>query len=686
MKRSDAPPILRNLLSDIAVQPSWRGEAAVDMAWRDNEQWSKEQIAYLTSLGVDPFTINLIAPAMDSVTGYEAKHQVDWMVSGASEEFDEMAEGVNHVLNDEMRLGDANHSCSEAYESQAGVGIGWVHVTKNNDPMEVNKVLIEDVHRDEMFWDMRARSETLKKDCRFVARRRFFDKDNAKIFMGKAHHELIEHIYSDYRTIDISDEGTVAMDWFNTATEYTDPIELVMDNHSNRQMVAIYEVYYKVFEKRDLICSDDGNVMEFMEHNPIHREILTTGMGHIKANIPINVCKVGWFIGPHIVYDGPTAEPHNHFPYVAFFGPRKDANNAPYGLISRMRGPQEEYNRAAVEIQRILRSRRIEKDHNALHNMNDTQAIHEINRTDGVVNLRPGSRFEVKREWEKIQALEKICERSRGEINAASGIYQTFQGQSEQDQSGIAVEELAELGAQSLGKINSNYQLARKMVGELAFYHIIDDIGTEHKCINLKQDIGQQKKQVLLNDGANNRLSTLRAQVAMQDIHTSAGYKQHTHMRLTSIMKEVPEDFKGILLPFWLESSEMPKKEQAIKLVNKQLGYEEDENKRAEQEQIEYEEAQQMKQIELQGLQADVADKQASAKEKNAQANVHTADALKKRAETAQLIKAFKMNGMQNITPTTPAKVPQQSKPDQQGQLPPGPSGAPKTPVSNATA
>jgi hypothetical protein len=177
----------------------------------------------------------------------------------------------------------------------------------------------------------------------------------------------------------------------------------------------------------------------------------------------------------------------------------------------------------------------------------------------------------------------------------------------------------------------------------------------------------------------------------MQDIHTSAGYKQHTHMRLTSIMKEVPEDFKGILLPFWLESSEMPKKEQAIKLVNKQLGYEEDETKRAEMEQIQAQEAQQMKQIELAGMQAEIADKEASAKDKNAQATLHIAQALKVRAETAQTIKQFKMMGMQNITPmakpgSPPSKLPQQSKPDQQRQLPPGPSGAPKPPVSNATA
>jgi len=153
IQRSTANPILRTLLSDLASQPQWRGEAAVDMAWRDNRQWKKEQVEYIESLGLNPLYVNLIAPAMDAVTGYEAKHRVDWMITGAAEEHEEMAEAINHRLNDEMRLADANSSCSEAYGSQAGVGIGWVHITGNPDPLAPGKILVEDVHRDEMWWD-----------------------------------------------------------------------------------------------------------------------------------------------------------------------------------------------------------------------------------------------------------------------------------------------------------------------------------------------------------------------------------------------------------------------------------------------------------------------------------------------------------------------------------------------------
>ena len=662
------PQILQHFFSDLAAQPQWRGQAAVDMAWRDNHQWTKAQIEHFKSIMGMPneLFVNLMASAIDAVTGHEAKHRVDWMVTAASEEQDEMAEGVNHKMNDELRLANANQACSDAYESQACVGVGWVRVGRNTDPLSSSRLLVENVHRDEMFWDMRARSADLRNDCRWIARRRFFDKDEARA-LAPAHKDLIDYTFSDWQTVDIGEDG-LYFDWFSQLNDYSDPIELIMDNISDRPRVAIYEVHYKVIEPRSIISMADGRVSEFRPQNMYHMDMLATGQGVIHNNIPINVVRTAWFIGPHMIYDAPSQAPHREFPYVPLFGAREDATNAPTGLLRRMRGPQEQYNRAAVEIQHILRSRRVEKDNDATPGMTDPEVIHEISRTDGVINLKPGRNFKVIREWDKLAALEGILVRSRDEINAASGIYQTFQGQAEASQSGIAVENIAELGAQTLGKINANYQFARKQIGDLAFAHIIEDMGDRPETINIPQRIGQQRKQVRLNDNMGNRVQMLRAQVAIQDVHTSAGYRQHTHQRLNSIIEKVPDDIKGVLIPFWLESSELPNKEQAIKLVNKKLGYEQDEDRRTEIEEAQAQEAQEQRELEirtavteLEKMQAETEEKLASAEDKKAQAREHAASALKKRIETAKLIKEIKhmtrqplLDRQQEASPETP--------------------------------
>lgn len=657
------PPILVDLFSDIGNEPPWRGRAAKEQAWRDSHQWTKKQLDHFKEMGMpENLFINLIAPAMDAVTGYESKHRVDWMLNASDEEQDEMVEALNHEFNEKMRLADANTACSDAYSSQAGVGIGWVHVCRNPNILSPSSLLIEDVHRDEMFWDMRSRSGTLKNDCRWLSRRRFFDKDEAHIFFP-SHKDLIEFTYSDWQTIDINPTGTYA-DWFDKLSEYTGNIEEEMENVSSRKRVAIYETYYKQFEHRDVLISPDGYVVEFNENNPIHVEMLLTGMAQIHSNVPINVVREAWFIGPVCVYDGPSRSPHNDFPYVPFFGIREDGTNTPQGLIRRMMGPQEEYNRAAVEIQHILRSRRVEKDEFGTPGMTDQQVIHEISRADGIVNKKAGSDFRVIREWEKLAALEGICQRASDEINKASGIYQTFQGDAESQQSGIAVENIAELGAQTLGKLNANYQVSRKLVGELAFAYVVEEMGTSSKTIKIPQSLGQSKKEVTLNDGINNRLSMLRAQVAIQDIHTSAGYKQHTHQRLTTVMSEMPDDLKPTLLPLWIESSDLPKKEFAMKLINKQLGYTDDEDMQAmidEQQQQREEEERQIaiakEQAEIAKLHAEAAEKQANAIENEAQVETYRADAGKKRAETVKLLQEIKILRKTGGKPTDPRQT-----------------------------
>lgn len=635
------PPLLANLFSDIGNEPEWRGQAAKENAWLNCHQWSKEQLDHFKAMNMpENMYVNLMAPAMDAVTGYEAKHRVDWMVSSNDESQGEMAEALNHDFNTMMRLADANTACSDAYSSQAGVGVGWVHVAKNPDILSPSKLLIEPVHRDEMFWDMRSRSGTLQVDCRWIARRKFFDDDEAKALLP-GHSDLIDFTWSDWQTVDLN-QSAVYSDWYDELYKYTDAIEEEMESLSSRKRVAIYEVYYKVIEHRSVLISGDGLVVEFNEKNPIHIEMLTVGQAKLHTNVPLNVVKEAWFIGPNCIYNGPSRCPHNQFPYIPFFGVREDGTNTPQGLLRRMLGPQEQYNRAVIEIQHILRSRRIEKDEGATMGMTDEQVTHEVNRTDGVINMKRGSKFQVIREWEKLAALEGICRRAKEEVNMASGIYQTFQGQTESSQSGIAVENIAELGAQTLGKLNANYQLSRKIVGEISFAHSIETMGTRPVVVQIPQSIGQSKKTVTLNDGINNRISTLRAQVVLQDVHTSAGYKQHTHQRLTAVMGKMPDDIKTTLLPLWVESSDIPKKEFAMKLINKKLGYIDDEEQQALVDEQQAQVAEETRQLEMQMEQATIAEKNASAVEKQANAENESADAAKKRAETVKILREVK--------------------------------------------
>lgn len=630
------PSVLTELFSDQGNEPEWRGRAAYVCQVRDNNPWTTKQRAVFKSLGLpEDMFVNWLAAANDAVTGYEAKSRTDWAVMSDDQESAETVEALNHDLNKTLRLADANEACSNAYGSQVGPGIGWVHVGQSNNPLSSSSLLIEDIHRDEMFWDMRSRSSLLRNDCRFIYRRRFFDEDEA-LQLFPAWGELIKVTYSsDWSQFDLGD-GQLATysDWTEALQSWKEPVEASMQSLSERKRVPVYEVYYKVTENRDIIFMDQQAQL-YDQDNPIHDEMIIYGMAEVH-NRPVPVVRNAWFIGPNCIWDGQHRAPHNDFPYVPFFGQRNDADNTPMGLLVRGLGPQEQYNRTVLELQRIVKNIIIIADKDATKGMTDSQVMKEVSKAHGMIKLTPQRRFEMKQEWEKYTALESSLPRIREEMSGAMGVYHTFQGKQEGSVSGIAAETMAELGAQSLGKINSNYQLSRQLVGEIAFSYVVAGIGTTRKMCKIPKRNGQAQKDIIINDGVRNRVSMMIAQVALQPVHTSSGWRHYQHQRIDQAMERLPDEAMLELLPAWIETFEgLPGGEKLIERITKKLGIHADEEQAAAAEEQAAAQAEEERQLEISTVQADNAKKIAEAENKRADTQKTIAETSKIQQEVA---------------------------------------------------
>jgi hypothetical protein len=629
------PPVLEELFSDQGNEPEWRGLAARVCQVRDNNPWTGEQRAVFRNLGMpDEMFVNLLASANDSVTGYEAKSRTDWAVFSDDQDHVDIVDAINHELIKTLRLAEANEACSNAYGAQIGPGVGWVYVGPSNNPLSPSFLMIEDVHRDEMFWDMRSRSPLLRNDCRYIYRRRFLDKDEA-LQLFPVWGELIQISFSrDWTDFDLG-EGQVSYGpWMEALSKWKEPIEMSLMNLSDRKRVPVYEVYYKVIEQRDIIIVDQQAQL-YDPNNAIQEELLMYGMAQIESKA-VPVVRESWFIGPNCVWDGPSRAPHNDFPYVPFFGQRNDADNTPMGLLVRGLGPQEQYNRTIVEMQRILRNILIITDKDATKGMTDAQVLKETSKMYGIIKLTPQRRFEIRQEWEKYTALESSLPRIREELNGAMGVYHTFQGKQEGDVSGVAAETLAELGAQSLGKINSNYQLSRKLVGEIAFSYVVADIGTATRTCRIPKKNGQPQKDVVLNDGVRNRVSMMRAYVSLQPVHTSSGWRHYQHQRIDEAMGRLPEEAMVELLPAWIETFEgLPNGEKVIERITKKLGIYADEEQAAAAEEQASAKAEEERQLEIATAKADNEKKLAEAENKHADTQKTLAETAKIRQETA---------------------------------------------------
>ena len=178
------------IIDEAIDQPPWRAQADIEADYVDGNQLDSKLLARLKSMGVPPAKENVIGPAIASVCGYEAKTRTDWRVSPDGDpEGQDVADALNFRLNQAERHSKADAAMSEAFRPQASVGLGWVEVARSSDPFAYNK-RCRYVHRNEIFWDMRARERDLS-DAGWLLRERFIKKSRAAAAFPK-HKALIE--------------------------------------------------------------------------------------------------------------------------------------------------------------------------------------------------------------------------------------------------------------------------------------------------------------------------------------------------------------------------------------------------------------------------------------------------------------------------------------------------------------
>ncbi|NMV06322.1 portal protein, partial [Vibrio parahaemolyticus] len=94
------------------------------------------------------------------------------------------------------RLARADRANADAYASQIKAGIGWVEVTRNDDPFYGGGYNIKPVRRQEMWWDWNAQEADLS-DARWLLRKRWVDVDEA-IAHFPEHAEIIRQAMNNW--------------------------------------------------------------------------------------------------------------------------------------------------------------------------------------------------------------------------------------------------------------------------------------------------------------------------------------------------------------------------------------------------------------------------------------------------------------------------------------------------------
>lgn len=621
------------MLFEVQQQPNWRREADKCADYYDGNQLDEVSVQKLQDRGQPPLITNFIKPTIDTVLGLETKSRTDWIVRPEDDGMAEpdLADAMSVKLKHAEVESRADRACSDAYAAQCKAGLGWVEVARDTDPFNPSH-RVAYVHRREISWDWRSEKPDLS-DCRYLIRARWLDLEHA-ISMMPQYADLFRQTINGWAGFDpMIDQPTgLVQSWSierDTKLSTSDWCDVM------RQRVRLNEIWYRKWVKGHVMKLPNGRVIEFDLNNPAHCEAVVNGHALVREAIFQRV-RLAWYCGPHYLYDIPTPYQHKSFPYVPFFGYREDLTAAPYGLIRSMLSPQDEINARKSKQLWLLNSRRVIADADAV--TDHAVAMAEVARPDAYITLnpnrRPNSQFKIEDGAMLAPAQGQALMDAKQEISEASGIHKAMMGQSSQSSSGLAINSLIDQGLTTLAEINDNFAFGRRMVGELLFSLLQEDLngvpvpvklgsGSSERIVVLNQRVvdPQTGQPAIIND-----VSKLQGRIVLDDVKSTSTYRMQVMTQLTEITKSLPPQAQGAMADLWVEASDLPGKQIVIDRLRSILKLPDDspQGKQQAQQQAQQQEQQQqqMYQLELQNKTAVIAKLNAEAEKLHAEAVV----------------------------------------------------------------
>ncbi|WP_213132681.1 portal protein [Citrobacter sp. FP75] len=664
---------LLNLMGDIDGQPDWRTDANRCCAYYDGDQIPPQVAAVLEERGQPVECQNLIAPAIDSVLGTEAKTRSDLRVEASYEndDMEKLAEALNaefYTVCQEMRIDRVR---SDAYAGQIKAGLSWVEVRRNPD-VTGPRYIAEQINRNEVDWDWLSKKPDLR-DARWVRRRRWIDLDEAVMLFPQRAETLKNAVgtwdtFDDIERID-GDDVDLRSGWEERQTWSRNEAEYLS---TSRDRIMLYVIYYRVYERIPMLALPTGKMVEYDKNNVAHAVAVASGRVKVEMRL-VSFIRESWWAGPYHLGDRPCDAPQGMFPLVPFWGFRKDQSGIPYGLVSRMISAQNSYNFRHLKVTWLLQASQVIMDSDAT-NMTAEQVRKEANRPDGVFVLnadrknktKAADALQINRDSSVSAQQMQVMEYDRQNIQDCAGIYSSYMGQDTSGVvSGIAVSNLVEQSSTTLAEINDNYTMACNALGELVLNYLLEDLKqkTSYTIVVNRKD-KRRRKVVTINtpgdDGKiTNDISRLDARIVLAPIDSTPAYRAQLADRLIGIIQKLPPQAQSAVIDLVLELVEIPNKDEFIDRVSRALGtqdpqYMTDEEKQAAQQQAKLNEVAQVLQFkqqiaEIQNKDADTESKQASANKSQASADGQRYSDGLTMAQTGQIMQQMELT-QQTIT------------------------------------
>jgi hypothetical protein len=581
---------LANVIDHIQYQPSWRAQADKEMDYDSGNQRDSATLKEMAAIGIAPIYENFIGPAMEDITGMEAKTRTDWKVlpdGDHDKEADDIALATNYKLNQAERRSGADKACTEAYASQAKVGIGFVEVCRSKNPMKF-PYRCSFVHRNSCYWDWTDLTPDFDK-AEWFLRKTWTNVEIAASMFPKSRDIILSSgggwiddlsvlVRDGGRSTEMAQSQEIERGWTVDEIEWRTP-------ENNR--VCLFELSRRRWEQVKFLRLENGDAVRFDKADPLH--IMAVTAGTRIENALVDQITKSFFMGPHKL--GEAVSEFDRINYVPFWGKREDGTGVPFGTVRWLIPLQDEINARISKMMWLLGSVQTERSKDFVL-MTDEIFRNEIARPDADIItdaslIAQGGYLKINRNPElNKQQYERLID-LRETAKRISHISDAIAGQANPDNAG-AMSQAIEQSVQGLATVNDNFAYGRQQVGDLLMSMILKDIGDKESQVVVKGNMIRPDKPIVLNarvidEEGNERIlnatSKAKLKVTLAEIPSTPSFRQMKMQELSDIIQTLPDEFKAALTPYLVNLMDLPDKEEVIGVIkgiidNKQISEE----------------------------------------------------------------------------------------------------------------
>lgn len=394
-----------------------RSKAELARDYYDGKQWTPEEIATLRRRGQPPIVFNRIKRKIDSILGVERQRRTDpkaYPRTPADEASANIVTQALRFVSDQTRL---NNIFSQAFECGMVEGCGAVEVIAEQSGDDID-IKVQNIPWSEFIWDPRSIRHDFT-DARYLGVLKWMDADDAA------------SIWPDFRDQIMADLDAESKSFVSDQSVSDKPMAGMWTDRRRRR-VQVCQLYYK------------------------------QGGQHMYAVV----------VGNTLVSDEPSYyedDKGRRVTAIEAFSAYVDRDNARYGVVRDMQGPQDEINHRRSKAVHFLHSRRVMAQQGSVQDV--AQAKQELARPDGWVEVLDPEGVRILDTSQETTGNLNMLQEAKAEIDLL-GPNNALQGKNTESQSGRAILVQQQAGLAELAPLYDRFTDFKLRVYRAMWYRI----------------------------------------------------------------------------------------------------------------------------------------------------------------------------------------------------------------------